>query len=48
MLTGIRNEIKLISMIPTLAAARNLLYTRAYNFASIGAGGFILPFLTLF
>jgi len=27
---------------------RNLLYTRAYTFTSIGAGGFIVPFITLF
>lgn len=32
----------------TRTAARNLLYTRAYFFASIGAGGFIMPFLALF
>ncbi len=28
--------------------ARNLFYTRIYTFTSIGAGGFILPFITLF
>lgn len=37
-----------VSMTYTRTAALNLFYIRAYSFTSIGAGGFILPFLALF